>query len=175
MALETAYGCGRGRKLWRVNPKSGSGMEQGRSARGGSRRQEVEKTWRRRRTGKGEPGQHAASPGRETLKGTKPQGSGCRKCSAETRAPGFWETEASMQRLGAWAASEEEPKPRRGSREQQKCFSGAWNVKTLKPNPRGRRARGERRTNDDASVFRLKTLQGTATSREGRTDWTTSR
>jgi hypothetical protein len=24
-ALETAYGCVRGRKLWRANPKSGSG------------------------------------------------------------------------------------------------------------------------------------------------------
>jgi hypothetical protein len=27
MALETAYGCAGGRKLWRVNPKSGSGMK----------------------------------------------------------------------------------------------------------------------------------------------------
>jgi hypothetical protein len=26
-ALETAYGCVRGKKLWRVNPKSGSGMK----------------------------------------------------------------------------------------------------------------------------------------------------
>jgi hypothetical protein len=34
-ALETANGCARGAKLWRANPKSGSGMKQGQQARGG--------------------------------------------------------------------------------------------------------------------------------------------
>jgi hypothetical protein len=43
-APETAYGCAGGTKLWRVNPMSGFGMKQGRSVRGGSKRQEVEKT-----------------------------------------------------------------------------------------------------------------------------------
>jgi hypothetical protein len=43
-ALETAYGFARGRKLWRANPMGGTGMKQGREARGGRRRQEVEKT-----------------------------------------------------------------------------------------------------------------------------------
>jgi len=42
-----------------------------------------------------------------------------------------WETRGSRQRLGVWAASEEEPKPMRGAREQFKCFSGASSVKTL--------------------------------------------
>jgi hypothetical protein len=37
------------------NPMSGSGMKQGRQARGGSKRQEVEKTWRRRRSGEANP------------------------------------------------------------------------------------------------------------------------
>jgi len=41
---------------------------------------------------------HAAAPGGKTLKGQKPQGRRCLE-----------------QRLGAWAASEEEPKPTRGS------------------------------------------------------------
>jgi len=45
----------------------------------------------------------------------------------------FGKAKASMQRLGAWVASEEEPKPRRGSREQSHCSSGARDVKTLKP------------------------------------------
>jgi hypothetical protein len=36
------------------------------------------------------------------------------------------------QQLGAWDVSEEEPKPKRGTRKTIKCFSGTWNVKTLK-------------------------------------------
>jgi hypothetical protein len=47
------------------------------------------------------------------------------------------ETDDPRQRLGAWAASEEEPKPMRGTRELLRCFSGAWSVKTLKPGRRG--------------------------------------
>jgi hypothetical protein len=34
------------------------------------------------------------------------------------------ETEGSMRRLGAWVSSEEEPKPKRGSREQFILFLG---------------------------------------------------
>jgi hypothetical protein len=43
-ALEMAYGCARGAKLWRANPRSGTGMKQGRQAWGGGKRQEVAKT-----------------------------------------------------------------------------------------------------------------------------------
>jgi len=55
-ASGTAYGCTGGGKPWRENPMSGSGMKQGRQAWGGSRRQEVETTWRRKRLGVGSPG-----------------------------------------------------------------------------------------------------------------------
>jgi len=54
----------------------------------------------------------------------------------EDRASGSWKTRGSGQRLGDRAASEEGPKPRRGARESFNCFSGAWNVKTLKPEPK---------------------------------------
>jgi hypothetical protein len=53
--------------------------------------------------------------------------------SGSNRASGFRETEGSGQRLGAWAASEEEPKPMRGTRGSLACFPGAWRAKTLKP------------------------------------------
>jgi hypothetical protein len=50
-------------------------MKQGQQARGGSRRQEVEKTWRRRRLGRGRPGQWMPlSRVGKTLKGKKPHG-----------------------------------------------------------------------------------------------------
>jgi hypothetical protein len=55
--------------------------------------------------------------------------------SSERRAS--WETECSMQQLGAWVTSEEAPKPRRGFRELLKLFSEAWIVKTLKSGPWG--------------------------------------
>jgi hypothetical protein len=67
------------------------------------------------------------------------------------RVSRLWEAEVSMQRLGAWATSEGEPKPKRGSRENMIYFSGAWCVKTLEPSRYGQRARGERRSNDGAS------------------------
>jgi len=44
---------------------------------------------------------------------------------------GSWEAKNPMQQLGAWAASEEEPKPRRGARKQINCFPGARSAKTL--------------------------------------------
>jgi hypothetical protein len=43
-ALEMAYGCAGGAKLWRANPRSGTGMKQGRQGWGGAKRQEVAKT-----------------------------------------------------------------------------------------------------------------------------------
>jgi hypothetical protein len=50
------------------------------------------------------------------------------------RASGFWETKGSKWRLGAWAASEEEPKPMRGTRDIHKSVSrGLGSVNTLKP------------------------------------------
>jgi len=58
------------------------------------------------------------------------------------RAQRFWQGETSMQQLGGWVSSEEEPKPKRGSREQSHCFSGAWTVKTLEPNLRVKGTRG---------------------------------
>jgi len=52
---ETATACPRGTKLWRANPRSGSGMKEDRQALGGWKRQEVAKTWRRRRSGLDNP------------------------------------------------------------------------------------------------------------------------
>jgi hypothetical protein len=43
------------------------------------------------------------------------------------------EPRAQKRRLGAWATSEEEPKPMRGSWGLLKCFPGVWRVNTLKP------------------------------------------
>jgi hypothetical protein len=43
---------------------SGSGMKQGQQARGGRTRQEVEKTWRRRRSGEANPATSCRCPGR---------------------------------------------------------------------------------------------------------------
>jgi len=58
---------------------------------------------------------HAAAPSWEDAEGVETSREallvGVRRCS---RASGFWGTRDSRQRLGAWAASEEEPKPRRG-------------------------------------------------------------
>jgi len=59
---------------------------------------------------------HAAAPRWEDAEGVETSreallvGVRCR-----SRASGFWETRGSGRRLGAWAASEEEPKPMRGS------------------------------------------------------------
>jgi hypothetical protein len=54
------------------NPMSGSGTKQGRQIRCGPKRQEVEKTWRRRRSGEANPtNPRAAAPGGETLKGRR--------------------------------------------------------------------------------------------------------
>jgi hypothetical protein len=56
---------------------------------------------------------------------------------------GSWEAMNPMQQLGAWATSEEEPKPMRGSRGTITGFLGAWSEKTLKPKPaRGKGMRG---------------------------------
>jgi len=58
---------------------------------------------------------HAAAPSWEDAEGVETSREallvGVRRCS---RASGFWETRGSWRRLGAWAASEEELKPRRG-------------------------------------------------------------
>jgi hypothetical protein len=40
------------------------------------------------------------------------------------RSSGFWETKNSWQQLGAWASSEEEQKPTRGTWEAINCFLG---------------------------------------------------
>jgi hypothetical protein len=56
----------------------------------------------------------------KTLKGAKPQERRCVRRLA-CQAPGSWETTGLKQRLGAWASSEEEPKPTRG-------FLGNFNV-----------------------------------------------
>lgn len=61
--------CTRGTMLCRVNPMSGTGMKQGRQTRGGRRRQEVAKTWRRRRSGEASPTQEAAALCREYAEG----------------------------------------------------------------------------------------------------------
>jgi hypothetical protein len=42
----------------------------------------------------------------------------------EIRASGLWKTKVSMQRLGAWATSEEEHKPMRGSLRNFTSFLG---------------------------------------------------
>jgi hypothetical protein len=50
-------------------------------------------------------------------------------------------TEGSRWRLGAWASSEEEPKLKRGSRNNFTVFLGTRFVKTLKPS---RKVKGKR-------------------------------
>jgi hypothetical protein len=63
------------------------------------------------------PADDAAALGGKALKGPKPQGRRCERALEETRV-------FVLQRLGAWAASEEELKPMRGSRENFNCFPG---------------------------------------------------
>jgi len=67
---------------------------------------------------------HAAAPGGETLKGSWTSREALLVGVRFDRASRLWETRVSRQRLGAWASSEEEPKPMRGSREQINLFLG---------------------------------------------------
>jgi len=60
----------------------------------------------------------------------------------KTKSPRFWEARFSRRRLGAWATSEGEPKPMRGSWKDYLVFPGAWYVKTLKPDRVGKGQEG---------------------------------
>jgi len=53
---------------------------------------------------------------------------------------GSWEAMNPMQQLGAWATSEEEPKPRRGARRQFTLLSGGPESE----DPVARACKGER-------------------------------
>jgi hypothetical protein len=81
---------------------------------------------------------------------------------------GSWETMAPRQRLGAWALWRGAEAQERIPDEHSIVHRGAGSVKTLKPGPVRRRARGERRTNVGASVSWLETLQGAAILMRGR-------
>jgi hypothetical protein len=62
------------------------------------------------------PANHAAAPGWEDAEGVETSREALLVASGRCdRSPGPWEAKCSRQRLGAWAASEEEPKPMRGS------------------------------------------------------------
>jgi hypothetical protein len=88
------------------NPMSGCGMKQGHQARGGSRRQEVEKTWRRRRFGEASrANQKTAASCGETLKGQETS----REDVGEANV--FFGAQAGHRRLEAWRTLKEGARP----------------------------------------------------------------
>jgi len=67
---------------------------------------------------------HAAASSGETLKGPKPHGRRCRMAHGKIRASGLSGNRDLYAAARCLGTSEEEPKPKRGSREAFNCFSG---------------------------------------------------
>jgi len=66
----------------------------------------------------------AAAPSGKALKGNEPQGRRHLMALGFAEGQSFWGTKDSGWRLGAWATSEGEPKPTRGSRNNFTVFLG---------------------------------------------------
>jgi len=141
-APETAYGCAGGRKLWRATPRADPAWNRaGRlGADEGARRLRKPggaggRVWQARPN-------NAAAPSGKALKGSEPQGRRRVWMLGSNHASETLGNQGSKRRLGAWATSEEEPKPMRGSRWTYLVFPGTWYVKTLKSSRKAKDKRG---------------------------------
>jgi len=154
-APETAYGCARGTKLWSANPMSGSGMKQGRQARGGTKRQEVEKTWRRRQSGEASPP-------------TRPLPRAGRRCRGTNVKGGSRTVASSLRRRAGPAARSLGALCRRAEAHERstRLFydrRGIPRVRTPRSPACRPRARREHLTDVGASISGSDTLKGAAT------------